>query len=334
MEDGRDALGGGVAGKRRTAGKGFVEDRAEREEVRPLVQDLPLELLRGHVAESPHDSALLGQGDRRERSRVDLLLADEAGDPEVEELRQTVAGDHDVFRLDVAMQHARGVGVNQGLEQASDEDQRLRQGKRSAPQPLAQGLPGDELHGEVDDAGGLPRLVESRDRGMLQPGARLSFAHEPVPGVGSEREKEHLDRRAAAEREIVGEKDLAHAARAEPLPDPIVGERLVTPTEGLAEPVAHERGPRGHAVARRPGVGEPFEPVRHPGVENRRLEAIGAQQLRELAATRRVGALEVGEQPGALLCGRVESPLEQGAQLGPLGWRNGQGRSASRPSSR
>ena len=197
MKNGPDALGGGVAGKRRPAGEGFVEDRAEREEIRPFVEDLPFQLLRRHVAERSHDSARPGQGDRRGRAGVGLSLCDEAGDPKVEELRQAIARDHDVFRLDVAMQHPRGVGVNQRLEQAADENQRLLQWERSAPQPLAQGLPGDELHREVDDARGLSRLVEGRDAGMLlQPGTRLALPHEPRPGVGSERESEHLDRRA------------------------------------------------------------------------------------------------------------------------------------------
>ena len=97
-------------------------------------------------------------------------------------------------------------------------------GSGPRPQPVAQRLARDELHREKRDAIRLPGLEEGRDRGMLQPGARLGLPDEPGPRFGRQRLRQHLDRRHTAEREIAGEEDLAHASGPQALLDAIVRE--------------------------------------------------------------------------------------------------------------
>ena len=112
----RDPLGGRPSGKGRMPGDHFVKNGAEGKEVRPLVERLSAELFGRHVAEGPDDGAGLGQGDLGPIFAACLVFV-HPGDPEVEQLAEVVAGHHDVFRLDVAVQNARRVGVDEGLEQ-------------------------------------------------------------------------------------------------------------------------------------------------------------------------------------------------------------------------
>ncbi len=82
------------------AGRHLVEDDAEREDVRALIDRLPFRLLRRHVGDGADDPPVAG-----ERARGHAGLGDQAGiflqlcQPEVEHLHAAVAGDHHVGRL-------------------------------------------------------------------------------------------------------------------------------------------------------------------------------------------------------------------------------------------
>jgi hypothetical protein len=135
-------------------------------------------LFRGHVAERPDDGAGFGQRDLRLLLAASLLLFVQLGDPEVEQLAEVIAGDHDVLRLDIAVQDARRVRVDQRFQQRPDQRERLRKRQRAAPQPVAQSLTLDELHRQEGDALRLAGLEERGDGRMLQARAGLRLAKE------------------------------------------------------------------------------------------------------------------------------------------------------------
>ena len=113
-----------AAGKRLAVGEQLVQDRADGEDVAPPVDDLPGDLLGRHVVERADQHAGLrhaGLGDAR--------------DAEVEDLDRRRRLDHDVGRLDVAVDDARlvreaeaGAELLDQLQLARDVDRQPRRG--------------------------------------------------------------------------------------------------------------------------------------------------------------------------------------------------------------
>jgi hypothetical protein len=119
-----------------------VDDDAHGEDIRSLVDRKALQLLGRHVAKCSYDRTV-----RSERLRCDdgrlfivkplcdrgpagrrrpLLTDDLLGQTEVEQLHCSVRHDHDVLRLDVAVQEARGMGVHDRFQESGGNGQRLR----------------------------------------------------------------------------------------------------------------------------------------------------------------------------------------------------------------
>ena len=115
-------------------------------------------------------------------SRID------AGEAEVGHLHLARGGDHDVFRLDVAMDHALLGGLAQrGGDLPHDRQGRLQQGRAVAGEPVAEVLP---LHVFLDDvvqAVDVPHLVDLHDIGVHQRGGGLGLALEPLAGRSGRR---------------------------------------------------------------------------------------------------------------------------------------------------
>ena len=101
-----------VAAHRRLAGDHLVHHRAERVEIGAGVGLLRARLLRRNVEQRSHDGAGRAVLERR-------LRLGELGQAEVEHLHVAVGPQHDVFRLDVAVDDA---GVVRGGERAGDAD--------------------------------------------------------------------------------------------------------------------------------------------------------------------------------------------------------------------
>ena len=223
-QDRRDPIRRSVAGKRGPPGQGFVEDGAEREQVRPLVERVAPKLLGRHVPESADHGA--GRRQRHfGRGFARALPFPQLRDPEVEQLAEVVAGDHDVLRLDVAVEDSGRVRVDEGFEERGRQGQGLGKRERAAPEPVAERLAGDELHGQKRGAVGLARFEEGGDGRVLQPGAGLRFAQEPRACLGGQRVRKHLDRGHPAQGQVAGEKHLAHSPGAEAPLDEVVSER-------------------------------------------------------------------------------------------------------------
>ena len=125
-----------------------------------------------------------GDGQRLRRSGLvrDFPAGQVLGQAPVHDLHFAEGADHDVGRLQVAVDDAPAVGEADRLAHLRE---RLEQ-----PRPVGglhlvgQGLAGDELHGQEGRAvGQRPQRVDRRDARVRQPGRDLRLADEAV-GVG------------------------------------------------------------------------------------------------------------------------------------------------------
>ena len=119
-------------------------------------------------------------GLRHRRGRV----GHRAGDAEVHDLDVAVAGDHDVGRLDVAVDDAAAVAVVQRAQDAVDQLGRaLRQQPPIGAQQVAQRAAVDVLHHDVRHGRALgrvlARVVDRDDRGVVQRRGGLRLPAEP-----------------------------------------------------------------------------------------------------------------------------------------------------------
>ena len=93
-------LHGSIAIERALAGKHFVKNRAETEEIGAVVGALSLHLLGRHVADRSHYHARLSlRGQGRGIVQDCTFGVGEFGQAEVENLNASVAGDENVLRL-------------------------------------------------------------------------------------------------------------------------------------------------------------------------------------------------------------------------------------------
>ena len=135
------------------------------------------------------------------RRRSDGLLADRRigpahglGQPPVDHQRLAVLAEDDVGRLEVAVDHAAGVGVIDGVADVEEAAEQLAQAPGSTAGVVLQGFVGvevldrlleavalDEPHGVVRAAAAVgAQAVDRHDAGVLQPAGDLGLQHEPL----------------------------------------------------------------------------------------------------------------------------------------------------------
>ena len=126
VDSGRRAL------ERRAAGEHLVEDRAQGVDVGGGrdVGGRAAGLLGGHVARRAHDVAGAGQA---------RLALHQLGQAEVGDLRDALVGEHDVGRLDVAVDDPVLVGVVEGPGERLDQPRGLARRLRDCPRASAGG---------------------------------------------------------------------------------------------------------------------------------------------------------------------------------------------------
>ena len=147
--------------------------------------------------------------------------------------------DHQIFRLEIAMDDARLVRLGQPRTDLNEEARRARKSPRPfAPEQRREIVALDELHHEIERAVGLAeverlhdvRVIELADRLRLEAKATNRFSL--FCGLG----RQHLHRGGLAEVQMLDAIDDAHAARPEP--------RLhaITPVDYAAQPRIGRRG--------------------------------------------------------------------------------------------
>ncbi len=165
----------GVPGERRVAGEQLEQHAACGVDVRPGVHRLAACLLRGEVLRGPDDGRGLGDV---------LALAQRAGDAEVHHLDRAGGVDHDVGRLDVAVDDAVLVReVERGADVGHHLDDALLGQRTGRLDDLAERLPVDELHDDVREraelALDLAGVVDRDDGRVVQRRRVLRLAAEP-----------------------------------------------------------------------------------------------------------------------------------------------------------
>ncbi|HEU4369019.1 MAG TPA: hypothetical protein VFV05_12430 [Methylomirabilota bacterium] len=228
-----EELHGIVAGERRPQAEQLVGDRADREDVGPMVGPTA-HLLGSNVAQRPHDET---------RARETALGRGDLGDAKVEDLHLPVAQQHDVAGLDVTVDDASLVRVVQPVADLHHDGQLVLEGQSF---PLGDELPKlvafQQLHDEEEPSLVLPHVVDGDDVGVTQPSARLGFAEESgAELVGDVRVgRDDLEGDETVQDRVAGLVDQTHATPSYALDDLVLANLL---GHALRGPSA-ARGPR------------------------------------------------------------------------------------------
>ena len=145
------------------AGQHFVEDAAERINIRAGIGRFALPLLRRHVGRRAHHHAAGGDGFILARFRQ----------PEIQNLDAGFR-DHDVAGLEIAMNDALAVRLDQRSHNLRGIEERRLHRKRSALQPGRDRLALHQFHHQVV----RPNVVERADVGVVQRRNRARLALE------------------------------------------------------------------------------------------------------------------------------------------------------------
>jgi hypothetical protein len=209
-----------VAGERQPAGQQLVEDHAQAVHVAGRAHRLHLagDLLGRHVGRRPQDGPFL------RHPRVPAARA--PGQAEVHDDRLAAPVDHDVGRLEVAVDHAPLVRLLQRQGQLAHQEGTLSRRRRLGADELPQRLALEEGHGQVGDAVDLAGVVERADVGVLDQRRRLGLAVEagqdlrPLVRI----ELRDLEGDRPVELGVVRQVNGAHTALAEEFEEPVAAE--------------------------------------------------------------------------------------------------------------
>jgi hypothetical protein len=177
LDDRREGLDGARPLERLPPRQELVEDQAEAELVRPEVDGPAERLLGGHVAGGADDDpggglreagGQLARGGRAERFRQS----------EVEDLHGPVPGDHEVLRLQVAVDEARLVCGREALGNLDGEVEDLSRRQEPSRREVPQGRSLDELHREERVLTGSADLEDGDDVPVVEGGGGAGLADE------------------------------------------------------------------------------------------------------------------------------------------------------------
>lgn len=142
------------------------------------------------------------------------------GNTKIEQFDATLAGDHDVRRLEVAVNHERGMGVLQRITHLKKQVKAAPQRAIGAQTMAVDGFAINELHDQVGPAffGGAG-IQQAGDAGVIELRQNLTLGTKPLQQRLLARADAHqLDRGTRTEPLIgpFGEQHFAHAALADP----------------------------------------------------------------------------------------------------------------------
>ncbi len=200
---------GVVDGVGRDADHKLIQDDAEGVDVRTAVHVLgsPEGLLRAHVAGGAHQFARHGQ------PRRDVLPLDgRAREPEVKHARAIQSVDHDVARLQVAVDDPMFVRVVDGVAHSHHQSAYFLPAELVLLHVREQVDALDELHREVGLTAGLAVLEYRHDGRVFEVGHRLRLAFKALAVLrGRERAAQHqLQRHIPRRAPLVGAIDRSH----------------------------------------------------------------------------------------------------------------------------
>jgi hypothetical protein len=166
-----------IAQKRPPARQHLVQNRPQRENVRPMIGRLPLHLLRRHVGRRSKNHSGSGLG-------LDLILLlrpwlHQPGQPEVENLHAAVSSDEDVLRLEIPVHDTFIMGGSQALGDLAGIFDRFTFRDGAAGEPLAQCGSFEQLGDKIGRTLFSADRVDRQDIRMVQQAGRSRFLLEP-----------------------------------------------------------------------------------------------------------------------------------------------------------
>jgi hypothetical protein len=208
-QDARGDVGGAVAVERQASADQLVQQNAGAPDVAARIERAAAQLLGRHVKHGAAHDERIGFLEVRRRHRV---LPRQS---EIEQLHVTIAAQHDVVRLHIAMDEACCFG---GRECRGDLDRdldRLGERRLTARHPLPQRDPVDELRGDEMLLANLPDIVNGEDIRMIERRRRARLVLEPLAQVlvianGSGK---NFQRDGTLQLAVVREIHLTHPAR-------------------------------------------------------------------------------------------------------------------------
>jgi hypothetical protein len=149
------------------------------------------------------------------------------GQAEVHDAHAAVVVDHHVVGFEVAMDQAGGVGGRDAAGDVGEHAQSFGPARGTILRPRAEGLAGDELHGDPDLLAVGADVVDGDDVGVRQLGQRLGLAQQagPVSALTAAGREDQLEGDLAVELGVVGGVDDAHGAGAEAVEEDVAADR-------------------------------------------------------------------------------------------------------------
>ncbi len=253
MQDGIHEPTGTSLSERVAAGSHFVKHHSQRKNVRAGVYRPAQNLLGAHVLQRSHQRS--GQRSRLgAHFGLDAFWPLSARDSEVQDFDPASIVDHDVRRLDVAVNDAPGVRFVQGVRRLNTDLDDLAGIHRLALHPLGEGLPGDVLHhDEGRPAGCLSNLVNDTDIRVVESRGGLGFFHQASQPLRilCQLSRQKLESDHPIELGIASQIHLPHAARAQTRFDSVMRDerawvgRNGRHFSGLTRSLAKHRSNRG-----------------------------------------------------------------------------------------
>ena len=153
--------------------------------------------------------------------------ANPLGDAEVEDLDVSLSREHQVGRLDVAMDESHLVGHRESLGRFVGDADDLVERQGSSLNAICERLPLDQLH---HDERGVARVFDAEDLAdewviQRRGGAGLAQESLPLPAVVAELGEQCLDRHVAPEHGVAGAIHRSHASLAEEAQDVVGADR-------------------------------------------------------------------------------------------------------------
>ncbi len=235
-----------VADVRRTAGEHLVEDRGQRVLVRSR-GGFSLGVLGRHVP------------DGRDR-QVGHRAGSHLRAAEVDQLGRPVGQDHDLARLQVAVDDVLAVGVLERAAELGHRREAVLEGQAPVGRDAAQVPALEQLHDGVKQVTFFADVVDRDDVRVTQAGRRLGLREEPGLELFGDLavRRDHLDGDEPVQAGVLGLVDRPHVAAADAVDDVVLADLLFSHS---SSPCRHDHGDG----ARTPGsVGNPWARDRPP----------------------------------------------------------------------
>jgi hypothetical protein len=247
-----DQVADGLFREGRSSGYHLEQDATERVDVGTSVEvRLGAALLRGHIERRSDEVAALREPGRCIRSDLCESKVEHLGSELVRRL--FVGNEKQIVRLQIAMNHARG--VRSGDRVRDLRSKRRRQCDRQwflSTKSRAEALSLQELHDDVATASFVFAIVEDvHDARMPDRCRRLCLGEEAlrVCGVLHQTILNELDDRLAAERDVLGQVHDAHPSGAQEANNSVVADDLVDERGCAAGERLHQHEGRGLVLA-------------------------------------------------------------------------------------